>query len=444
MRKFAKITSMNKQQPVTIFISGIGGTGVGPLAELALDAGIHVTGSDIKHTPQTNELEHRGVKVIYRQDTTGITDVFQETSFDWFIYSSAIPNDSEELQFVREHNIRHSKRDEFLADFIDQHKLDLIAVAGTHGKTTTTSMLVWVFHELHKPVSYSIGSTIPFGPTGHYDPTSRFFIYEADEYDHNFLAYHPTIATVVSLDYDHADIYPTVADYRAAFAQFLRQSNYAILWRDVTKVLDLTDVNAEIIDKNDRNFVKLPGQKVRENAELSIEILRHMLDDFDEIGENKIREILSRFPGADRRFEKINKNLYSDYAHTPAEIAATLEKAREIAGNKKVVAIYQPHQNARQQEIVREGGYRDAFDDADEIFWLPTYLTRQDLLPNAPKPLTPDELIANLSQKSRNVAAPIELDEKLTKKIKRFIADEDLVVIIGAGPIDGWARKNLL
>ena len=430
---------------MTIFVSGIGGTGVGPLAELALDAGIVVTGSDIKHTPQTDELERRGIKIVYQQTGASIAAVFRETPFDWFIHSSAIPDDSAELQFVREHHIRHSKRDEFLADFIEENKLDLIAVAGTHGKTTTTSMLVWVFHELHKPVSYSIGSTIPFGPTGHFDPASRFFVYEADEYDRNFLAYHPAIATVVSLDYDHADIYPTIADYRAAFAKFLRQSDYAILWRDVAKILNLTDVNVEVIDKTGRDFVNLPGQKVRENAELAIEILRHVLDDFNEIGENRIREILSRFPGADRRFEKIRENLYSDYAHTPAEIAATLQKAREIAGDgKKVVAIYQPHQNARQLEIVREGGYRDAFTNADEIFWLPTYLTRQDLLPNAPKSLTPEELIATLNQRARDVAAAGEFDDKLVEIIREDIADEDLVIIIGAGPIDGWARKKLL
>lgn len=431
-------------QSEAIFISGIGGTGMGPLAELALDAGLTVVGSDLKHTPQTAELERRGVKIIYQQTAAAIAETFQKTPFGWFIHSSAIPNDAAELQFVRTQHIRHSKRDEFLADFIERWRLDLIAVAGTHGKTTTTSMLTWVFHELHRPISYSIGSTIPFGPAGHYDSVSRFFIYEADEYDRNFLAYHPAMATVVSLDYDHADIYPTIESYRAAFTQFLQQSSNAILWRDVASQLDLADVNCEIIDKADRQRIDLPGQKVRENAELVVEILRRVLDDFDEIGENKIRAILARFPGADRRFEKLADNLYSDYAHTPAEITATLQKAREIARpDQKIVALYQPHQNARQLEIVREGGYKNAFTEADELLWLPTYLNRLDLAPDAPAVLSPEALIATMNQPANARAVDNLNDNTLAILRDKLVDQKSLVVALGAGTIDGWLRNNL-
>ena len=430
-----------------IFISGIGGTAMAPLTEIATDANIDVCGSDPKHSPQTDELERRGVKVYYEQSEENIAQVFAKTPFDWLVYSSAIPEDSPELKFARDHHIHYSKRDEFLAKFIDDKHLDLIAIAGTHGKTTTTSMLVWVFHELHRPVSYSIGSTISFGPAGHFAKDARFFVYEADEYDRNFLAYQPVISTVVSLDYDHADIYPTIENYRDAFREFISNSQKTILWRSTANQLFPNgdqDNSLTILDDNiSRKLVDLPGQKVRENAELVVEILRESLDGFDE---DQIREILSRFPGADRRFEKIRENLISDYAHTPTEIKATLQKAREIADlrNQKIIAIYQPHQNARQIEILRENGYGDTFEDADEIYWLPTYLNRLDLLPGAAKVVTPGELVQSLGRDSQPVAHVVEFGNDLAQLIRGKLRDpNNLIVALGAGPIDGWVRENI-
>ena len=432
-----------------IFISGIGGTGLGPLAELALDAGIEVLGSDANHSPNTAELEKRGVKIVYKQSFREISRIYVKEHFDWFVHSSAIPADSEELKFCEENGIKHTKRDEFLAEFIRQKDLQMIAIAGTHGKTTTTSMLIWVFRELGLDFSYSVGSTLKFGPAASFRENSRFFIYEADEYDHNFLAYEPAVSAIVSLDYDHADIYPTIEDYRGAFREFVANSGQTFMWKSTYDQLFSEANPAEnlVVLSQDSEFfagfpIELPGKIMRENARLALEICREILDDFDE---KKVREILENFPGADRRFEQISRNLYSDYAHAPAEIAATLQKAHELSRknpSQKVVAVYQPHQNARQIEILREGGYRGAFSDADEIFWLPTYLNRMDLLPDAPKVLSPRELISTLSESQKSFAKPVEFDENLVAKIRENLAAGNLVIALGAGPIDGWIREN--
>jgi UDP-N-acetylmuramate--alanine ligase len=431
-----------------IFISGIGGTGLGPLAELALDAGIKVVGSDLNHSPNTAELERRGVKIVYEQTFAKIREIYDRERFDWFVHSSAIPSDSEELRFCEENGVKHTKRDEFLADFIREKNLKMIAIAGTHGKTTTTSMLIWIFHELGIGVSHSVGSTLSFAPAAHFSRNSKFFIYEADEYDRNFLAYAPAVSAIVSLDYDHADIYPTVAEYREAFREFITNSDKTFVWKSTyDQLFPRLDPAENIVilsqtsEYFSRNPINLPGEKIRENAYLALEICRDILDDFDE---EKVREILARFPGADRRFERIRENLFSDYAHAPAEIHATLQKAREIANQsgQKIVTIYQPHQNARQIEVFAEGGYADAFQEADEIFWLPTYLNRMDLLPDAPKVLAPEDLIATLSGPTKNLAQPAEFNADLANIIREKLGANNIVVALGAGPIDSWIREN--
>jgi len=131
-----------------IYFSGIGGAGIGPLAEIALDAGYKVVGSDLNKSLFTNNLEKRGVKIYFQQNGEDIKTEHSKKPIDWFVYTSALPENHPELVFARANNIKVSKRDEFLADFIEQHNLKLIAVAGTHGKTTTTGMLIWLFNKL--------------------------------------------------------------------------------------------------------------------------------------------------------------------------------------------------------------------------------------------------------------------------------------------------------
>ena len=158
-----------------------------------------------------------------------------------------------------------------------------------------------------------------------------------------------------------------------------------------------------------------------------------MLPDFDEI-----IEILSEFPGVGRRFERICEGVYTDYAHHPEEIAATMDVARdeaEMRGYKGVVVVYQPHQNTRQHEV-REG-YADAFIDAEKVFWLPTYLTRENTKLEV---LTPEELISELS--NSEIAEAAELDDALAERLEEYLRDGYLVILLSAGPADEWLREK--
>ena len=140
-----------------VYFSGISGTGIGPLAELAQDAGYEICGSDLSHGAIADELDKRGVAVSYgEQDGKFLQKCQDEGTIDWFVYTSALPADHTELTLAKKLGIRCSKRDVFLAELVREKGLKMIAVAGTHGKTTTVSMLVWAFEQLGVPVSYLV------------------------------------------------------------------------------------------------------------------------------------------------------------------------------------------------------------------------------------------------------------------------------------------------
>ena len=200
---------------MNVYFSGISGTGIGPLAELAQDAGYSVFGSDLAPGAISAALEERKINVSYgEQSGDFLQKVIEENGIDWFVYTSALPEDNAELKLARESGIKCTKRDEFLADLVDRKGLKMIAVAGTHGKTTTTAMIIWALKQLGIPASYLVGTTLSWDDSGKYQPESQYFIYEADEYDRNFLMYHPYISAITCIDYDHPDIYPTVEENR--------------------------------------------------------------------------------------------------------------------------------------------------------------------------------------------------------------------------------------
>ena len=419
---------------MVIYFSGIGGVGIGPLAEIAHDAGYMVAGSDLSKSPMTEQLSGRGISIYIGQSGADIAAFHEQSPIDWFVYSASIPENNPERQFAREHGIRESKRDELLAHIIREHGLQMIAVAGTHGKTSTTSMLVWCFKELGLPLSYSVGTTLQFGPSGVYDKESAYFVYECDEYDRNFLHFEPALSVIPALDYDHPDTYKNEHVYKDAFLQFMGQSGYTLLWEKDRRYLATPDIEAsfEAYDEfMDLSRFHLAGDHVRHNAFL---VLRAMTRLFPDVAEEKIVNALNNYPGSSRRFEKLADNLYSDYGHHPAEIAATLQLARELSAH--VVLVYQPHQNVRQHEIKDQ--YGNCMELAEEVYWLPTYLSRED--PELAV-LTPEELIQNL----RNVRQVhvAKMNDELWQTIKAARSEGKLVLIMGAGDIDQWVREQL-
>lgn len=406
---------------------------MGPLAEIAQDAGWRVSGSDMRDSLVTRELGERGIDVVLEQTYESISAEHMADPIDWFVYTSALPADHPELRFARENGLRMSKRDEFLNEFLTEKGLKMLAVAGTHGKTTTTGMLVWAFHKLNIPVSYSLGSTISFGATGKYDPKSEYFIYECDEYDRNFLAFSPALSIIPAIDYDHPDTYPTKNDYQKAFWQFFDQSDDILIWEKDYRWLELTQNENMTIYNKKVGFdeIALVGQFMRDNAFLAAESIKQLFD----LSHEEIYPVLADFPGTARRFEKLKDGLYSDYAHHPVEIKATLEKALEI--NPQVVVVYQPHQNVRQHEV--RDDYNDTFQCVKKLYWVPTFLTREK---DGLAILTPEDLISGLANKQ--VAMAAELNDELIVAVDKHLREGDLVLVMGAGPVDNWARENLI
>lgn len=392
-----------------IYFSGIGGVGLGPLAEIALDAGYDVSGSDANDSSMFRQLQARGAEVHLGQEVAIINQLHANQPIDWLVYTAALPESHPELEFARSNGIKTSKRDELLANIISDKNLKLIAISGTHGKTTTTAMAVWLFHQLGLPVSYSIGTSISFGPSGAFDKSSEYFVYECDEFDRNFLNFHPFISVIASQSYDHSETYPTQADYDNAFDQFRSQSQTTIAWKDIS-----TD------------GITLAGEHNRSNGALAIAAIQKITDEPRE----KLVELLNKFPGTSRRFEKLAVNLYSDYAHHPEEIEATLQLTHELSEN--VVVVYQPHQNIRQHQL----SYDSCFDGAEKIYWLPTYLSREDPSLNI---LSPQELTKNLPPEKLIFS---NLDDELKKSIQTELNNGKLVVLMGAGSIDDWARNE--
>ncbi len=412
---------------MNIYFCGIGGVGIGPLAEIAFDAGHNVWGSDKNEGMVTKLLEARGISVSYDQSGDNLRAINEQHPIDWFVYTAGITEEHPELVTALSMGIRTSKRDELLSEIVEQKGLKLIGITGTHGKTTTTAMMIWTLKQLGIPISYSVGATMQFGPSGHFDPDSEYFVYECDEFDRNFLKFHPYLSIITSIDYDHPDIYDSSEDYTRAFRKFIDQSAWTILWRsDADKVGDVK--NGWVLGNHDSADIRLAGQHNRDNASQVIKAIERLGIKGDAV------TAINKFPGANRRFEKLANNLYTDYGHHPIEVEATLQMAKEVA--EKVVLVYQPHQNVRQHEL--RSHYTNCFEQADKIYWLPTYLTRED--PELPV-LTPSDLIENVTNKDDVIIS--ELDDNLWRQIQSEIDNGSLVLVMGAGSIDDWVRKEL-
>jgi UDP-N-acetylmuramate--alanine ligase len=423
-----------------IYFSGIGGAGMGPLAQIARQAGYSVSGSDQQDSQYITYLRKHGISDIHiGQDQAGIASVHERQPIDWFVHTSALPQDHPELAFCREQDIKTSKRDELLNQILADKKLKLVAIAGTHGKTTTTSMVIWLFKQLGIPISYSVGAKLSFGDMGHYEPGSKYFIYEADEFDRNFLAFEPFVSIISGVSWDHHEIFPTREDYQMAFKEFIDQSEWTELWQEDYEYLGLEpNDHYAVMDSADAAIetLQLAGHYNRLDAWLAAKAVRQLSQKpLDEI----IRHI-NRFPGLSRRMELIVPGLYSDYAHTPEKIRGAMSVALEMAADRgqKVVVLYEPLTNRRQHYMLDD--YKDCFVGAAQVYWLPSYLARED--PDQ-RVIPPDELISHLDDPS--IAEPASRDVTLKHTILAHLDAGNMVVGMaggGGGSLDDWLRQE--
>lgn len=426
-----------------VFFSGIGGTAIGPLAQIAEQAGYKVSGSDKQDSQYIEYLKSHGLGSIHiGQTAEQIDEIHHKDPIDWYVYSSAVAieqPDSPELKFCQENNIKTSKRDEFLNHFIEENQLNLVAIAGTHGKTTTTAMAVWLFKKLALPISYSVGAKISFGDMGQYTPGSKYFVLEADEFDRNFLAFKPYLSLITGVSWDHHEIFPSRQDYENAFRQFLDQSQQAIIWQEDATRLNLvgSDKLSILNSPEEANeLTDIIGYYNRLDAWLAANGVATL------VGKpvSEVATLLADFPGLQRRMEQIIPGLYSDYAHTPEKIRGGMSAALELAAKhgQKVVVVYEPLTNRRQHYM--KDDYKDCFKGAEKVYWIPSYLARED--PNSAI-LTPKDLISHLSDP--NLAEARERDTQLKQTIQKHLDEGDMVVAMaggGGGSLDEWIRHN--
>ena len=426
-----------------IYFIGIGGTGVGPLALIASEAGYSVSGSDQKESEYTRYLRKKGLPIYLDQSGASIRDEHAQKPIDWVVAVSSITRnnpDHPELVFAREQGIKITERDACLNEILEKKNLKMIAAAGTHGKTTTTAMFVWAMKKLGIPISYSVGAKMSFADMGHFEEGSEYFIYECDEFHRNFLHFRPHLAVITGVTWDHHEVFPSREDYKSAFREFIDQCETSIVWKREATYLDIDESDKIIVlNNNDPRVLEthVAGSYNRENAWLVIEALHQLTG----IARERIQDIVSEFPGAQRRMEEVADNIFSDYAHTPEKINGCLSVAREIAERrgKEIVVVYEPLTNRRQHYMKDE--YGGVFNKVRRLYWVPSYLSRED---PAQEILTPEYLISRLENPDNAQAAL--MDDKLWQIIQTEINNNAIVVCMsggGGGSLDEWLRAKV-
>jgi UDP-N-acetylmuramate--alanine ligase len=425
-----------------IYFSGIG-AGTGPLALIAKQAGFVVSGSDKQDSSYIAHLRKHGVTDIHiGQSREAIASVHERQPIDWLVYSSAVAKENPnhpELVYAQEQDIKTSKRDELINLILHEKNLKMIAIAGTHGKTTTTAMVIWLFKQLGLPVSYSVGAKISFGDMGQYRTGSEYFVYEADEFDRNFLAFEPHLSLITGVTWDHHEIFPTREDYQQAFREFLDQSGHTILWQEDFDYLGLLqDSRYSVQDSANSGIhdITLAGLYNRLDGWLAVQAVHRITKTPVEA----LIQHINKFPGSQRRMEPITPGLYSDYAHTPEKIRGCMSVALEMAANKnqRLFVVYEPLTNRRQHYMLDD--YQDCFDGAAHVYWVPSYLARED---PSQRVIPPAELITHLSNPT--IAEAAEPNAALKQTIQKHLAEDDMVVAMSGGggnSLDEWLRKT--
>jgi UDP-N-acetylmuramate--alanine ligase len=381
-----------------VFLIGIGGIGMSGLARYFKKRGCVVCGYDKTGTPLTESLMNEGIPVVFMDDEDSIQVSFLENDANTLIiYTPAIPTDSKILNFFKEGGYTMKKRSEVLG--IISKGMFTIAIAGTHGKTTTSSIVAHVLKDSGYDCSAFLGgiatnynSNVLFGD-------NNTMVVEADEYDRSFLTLHPDIAIVTSMDADHLDIYGDKSHLVDSFKQFTSQLKEGgrLIYRQgldlsngktysANVVADIQAVNVQIKEgsfffdfKNANGIIEniqlgLPGLHNIENAVAAIEVALYL-----GISADKIRNALANFLGVKRRFEYVVKSpehIYiDDYAHHPEELRACIQAVKSLYPNKKLTAIFQPHLFSRTRDFA--DGFAEVLAMIDDLIMLDIYPARE-------------------------------------------------------------------
>ena len=441
---------MNLDSYSHFHIIGVGGSGMSAIARVLAERGYSVSGSDMQESKFSAELRTIGVRIYIGHSATYVSDA------ELVVRSSAIPDSNPEVIAARLAGIPVLKRSQFLGSLM-AGSLG-IAVAGTHGKTTTTSMIAQVLVEAGLDPTVIVGGVVPMLGSNARAGEGDYFVIEADEYDRMFLGLAYDIALINNLEHDHPDIFDSDAKYVEAFAQFaaqtpahgqliingddvLSQPLVELVNSDVYRVglSDASDMWAEDIRPNQlggNDFIvmerhnllgiarlRVPGEHNVRNALMAIAVANSIGIDF-----HHIRKGLAEFGGVGRRFQEIGTvsgvTIVDDYAHHPTEIKVTLAAAQQRFAGRTVWAVWQPHTYSRVK--LHFDAFANAFADADKALVLDIYRSRERDTLGVSSELLVDAM-------SHPYARHVDTIEVAANYILERIAPDDVVLTLSAG-----------
>lgn len=436
-----------------IHFIGIGGISMSALAMLTSEAGVWVSGSDRADSEILRKLKRYGINAYVGNNNSVVSGC------DLVVYTAAVGGDDTELKFARSNKIRCMERKAYLALMAKTCK-SVIAVAGSHGKTSVTAMLCHIFDQMALPMKGHVGGIINSVGSNYIDTGNDYFITEACEYGRSFLSLTPDIGVILNCDYDHPDTYPTEESLQQAFIQFADQSKIAIIEEEACQSLDLklrTDRDkVYTFGFGEKSYYRAVNVKNEEGkftfdalcdgeyiGSFSLNVYgRHNVLNalaviavchLNWLDMREVAEYINTFDGVDRRFSKRGNTssgaqVIVDYAHHPKEIVATIDTLR-LMTKGKIIAVFEPHTYSRTKALLDE--FAQSFYWADELIILPTYAARE----SKDKGIDGSEL-ASYINKTGEGALYIDNYDDACEFIESSCASRDTVVILGAGSVN--------
>lgn len=411
---------------------GIGGIGISGLARLCLYEGKTVSGSDIAVTENSKKLEEEGVFVRYEQNG----DLSPYGSPDLVVYSDGVTEDTAgwvELEVARASGVETINYFEAVARIANEYYL--IAVAGTHGKTTTTAMLIDILEEANFDPTAIVGSLRAKTGSNFRAGKSKYFVVEADEWKEHFLHFNPEVLIITNVDHDHVDYYKTLADVQVAFKKLVAKipEDGAIIANtaDEHVALVLEDAHAKMIDYREHLNLSLqlrqPGLHNRMDAAAASGAAA-----FLGVSSETIAHALENFAGTARRFEYkgiLNgAPVYDDYAHNPQKVGAAIAGARELYADKRITIVFQPHTYSRTKEFFDD--FVTVLSKADRVVLVPIYAARELDDSTVSHTMLRDAIRGNGAE-----SVAYDTFDAVVQDLRKTVGDEDVVLVMGAGNV---------
>ena len=442
-----------------VYFIGAGGIGMSALARYFIHKGLVVAGYDKTPSTLTQQLEKEGMVIHYRENVDEIPHACRDNKSCLVVYTPAIPAEHQELQYFRNNGFEVQKRAQVLGMLTRSHKG--LCVAGTHGKTTTSTMCAHIMHQSHVDCNAFLGGISKnYGTNYILSKTSDYVVIEADEFDRSFHWLRPWMSGITATDPDHLDIYGTKEAYLESFRHYtelIQPGGALIIHKNLemkpnvqegvktyTYSRDEGDFHAENIKIENGNItfdfispvenvtnVKL-GQPVPINIENGVAAMA--LAQLNGCTAEELRYGMSTYHGVERRFDfKINDDrhvLLSDYAHHPKEILQSAKSLRELYQGRKLTAIFQPHLYTRARDFYKD--FADALSHFDEVILTEIYPAREAPIPGVTSQLIYDNLKSGVEKSMIQKADVLNMVKS---------RDFDVLIILGAGDLDNMVPQ---